>query len=214
MRPIVPVMMMMAAVSAMPAAAREDVVSDLLDCGRLEDPERRLACFDGLAEKYRPEAAARPESADSREPGAQPDEGRAVSGGPREKPAPGPGSEAEPSAPADGRRAGPAGERAAGEAGTSTAPSGEAGAAESVRITSPEDLALPHETRITTFKANRRGDYRFRIEEGLVFERTGGPRFPMDDLTGADITLSKNFLGQWRARVDGRGRELSVRPVQ
>lgn len=184
------------------AAGQDEVVSDLLDCDRFSEPQRRLACFDALVDKYG--SRARPFEETAQEPAAPESEREVVEQAPK--------SPAETGAPG----------KAASEAQAAPAPATTGRTAESVpeqpsrpeRIESPEDFSLPHETRITAFRSNRNGDYRFRITEGFVFERTGGPAIPMDDLTGSKITLSKNFLGQWRAEVEGRGRELSIRHVR
>jgi hypothetical protein len=192
-----------------PVAAEEKVITGLQECRQIVEAQQRLACYDALAEEFHRDTsetaeeagseAARPASRDqsvAAEPAVP--EG-AKSPEKTESPArqagpPAPESEAAPDKPEAGR----------------TASDG----SRPERVTSAEDLSLPHRTRIDSFASNRRGDYRFRIGEGIVFERAGGPGVPTEDLTGAAVTLSKNFLGQWRAEVEGRPRELWVSPVR
>lgn len=189
---------------AAPATAQDAVVLELLACGRIEDAEKRLACFDALAGQY--ESGAAPTPGDQ---GARASQGR-----PADREPPGrAGEEVTTRVPAgpDGTRstAGP------GQPATTQSPAGrEPETAPAREISRVEDLSVPHQTRIEAFAANRRGDYRFRIEEGFLFERAGGPKVQVENLTGATLTLDKNFLGQWRARVDGRARELWIRPVE
>lgn len=190
---------------AAPATAQDAVVLELLACGRIDDAEKRLACFDALAGQY--ESGAAPTTGDQ---GARATEGRPEG---RETPAPRAGEDVTTRVPA-----GPDATRSTtgpGQPATTQTPAGRERETTPAReITRAEDLSVPHQTRIKAFAANRRGDYRFRIEEGFLFERAGGPKLQGEDLAGATLTLDKNFLGQWRARVDGRARELWIRPVK
>lgn len=192
-----------------PVAAEEEVITGLQDCRQIADVQERLACYDALAEKFRRDTG---ETADEAGPEAVPpgssEEGVAA------EPAVPEGEKSPEEAGSPARRTGPAEtepEAAPGEpnAGRS-APDG----SRPERVTSAEDLSLPYRTRIDSFASNRRGDYRFRIGEGIVFERAGGPGVPSADLSGAAVTLSKNFLGQWRAEVEGQPRELWVSPLR
>lgn len=206
-------------------AAEEEVITGLQKCQEIADVEERLACYDALAEEFRGDTgetaeeagseAAPPVSSDqsvAAEPGAPEDEPE------DEKLSREPGSPTgqqsgpEPASPV-GRRSDPEPESGVAP-GEPEARGNASGASRAERVTSAEDLSLPHRTRIDSFASNRRGDYRFRIGEGIVFERAGGPGVPSADLTGARVTLSKNFLGQWRAEVEGQSRELWVSPVR
>lgn len=196
-------------VFAPPAAAQNEVVTGLLECRQIADADRRLACFDALAGEYGPRdggGAGQPD-ADAGEAGSRDER---VAGEPV---APKAGMESpEPSVP-DRESAAETGETGDTSPGSSPG-AGSPGDTEAGHIASAEDLPLPYEGRIKAFASNARGDYRFRIGGGIVFERAGGPGVPGGDLTGAAITLSKNFLGQWRARVEGQPRELWVSPVR
>lgn len=198
----------LALVLATPRAttAQNGPVAALLECRQISDPERRLACFDNLAEEYSPAVGKTPEpeapEASDREPvdDRVADESVVVddADSPERMQAPAPdAADAESESGVD-----------SGDRDSAPAPAGPE------RITTADELSLPHRGRIEAFSANRRGDYRFRISAGIVFERAGGPGVPSSDLTGADVTLSKNFLGQWRARVEGQPRELWIRPVR
>lgn len=188
------------------AAAQNEVVTGLLECRQIADADRRLACFDALAGEYGPRAGG-----EAGQTGADTEES-----GPRDERVAG-----EPVAPKTGMESpepGGSDRESAAESGDtppgSSPGTGSPGDTEAGRIASAEDLPLPYEGRIKAFASNARGDYRFRIGGGIVFERAGGPGVPGGDLTGAAIILSKNFLGQWRARVEGQPRELWVSPVR
>lgn len=207
-----------------PVAAQDEVISRLQECRQIADVQERLACYDALAEKFRRATDESAEKTGSEPASAPGDEGIAA-----ESAAPGdrPKVEKPPREPGSptGQQAGPKPDAPTGKQGrpepasgvASDAPEAEgAGPRESQpeSITSAEDLSLPYRTRIDSFASNRRGDYRFRIGEGIVFERAGGPGVPAADLTGAAVTLSKNFLGQWRADVEGQPRELWISPIR
>jgi len=193
--------------TAPPAAGQpsgNEVFSDLLACDPIEDAEQRLACYDNVLQQYKlrfgviegePEelqAESRGRSVDSR--------GRAS----RSSPA---GSRS--GAGGETRGDETAGRRAGGAGGASGRGAGRRNAA---AATSPAQLDLPHETTITGFNANQQGDYRLRIAEGFVFEKAGGPEFSQDP-SGKTVTLSKNFMGNWRLAVPGESQELWVSPV-
>lgn len=191
-----------------PVAAGEEAVSGLRECREIADSEKRLACYDALAEEFRSGSGNTGEPTDP----------ELDSSGPGDD-----GVAAEPAAPEAGEppqeTVSPTEETGAPQPEAEVAP-GEAKAGDAApsgsrqeRVATPEDLSIPHRGRIESFASNRRGDYRFRISEGIVFERAGGPGIPSADLTGASVTLSRNFLGQWRARVEGQPRELWVSPV-
>ncbi len=188
------------------AAAQNEVVTGLLECRQITEADRRLACFDALAGEYGPRAGgeAGQTDADAGEAGTRDER---VAGEPVT-----PKAGTESPKPGIPDRDSPV---KAGDTSPGSSPgAGSPGDREAARIASAEDLPLPYEGRIKAFASNARGDYRFRIGGGIVFERAGGPGVPGGDLTGAGITLSKNFLGQWRARVEGQPRELWVSPVR
>lgn len=192
-----------------PVAAENEVITGLQECRQITGVQQRLACYDALAEEFRHDTGETADKAESESaaPGSS-DQGIAAEPGvPEEERSPeetgSPARQAEPPEPEP--EAAPGGPAASG-----TAPAG----SRPERVTSAEDLSLPFRTHIDSFASNRRGDYRFRIGEGIVFERAGGPGVPEADLTGAAVTLSKNFLGQWRAEVEGQPRELWVSPIR
>lgn len=192
-----------------PVAAEEEVITGLQECRQIAGVQERLACYDALAEEYRRDTGESAEKADSKAaPPGSSDQGVAAEPAAPEqgKPPEETGSPARQTGPTE-----PESEVASDEPETGgTASDG----SRPERVTSAEDLSLPYRTRIDSFASNRRGDYRFRIDEGIVFERAGGPGVPSADLTGAAVTFSKNFLGQWRAEVEGHPRELWVSPIR
>lgn len=193
-------------VTPLPATAQDAPVAALLDCRQIADPERRLACFDKLADEYQsgPGQTRKPEAAEADGPGAVDERVAGESAAADDAESPEETQDPAPDAAAAGAEAG----MVSGDRDAAPEP------ARPERVVSADDLSLPHRGRIEAFTANRRGDFRFRIVEGIVFERAGGPGVPSSDLTGAEVTLSKNFLGQWRARVEGHSRELWVSPVR
>lgn len=191
------------------AEAQNEVVTGLLECRQIADADRRLACFDALAGEYGPRAGGEAEQTDADAGGIGPRDERITD----EPAAPKAGTESPRAGIPDRDSPAEIGETRPASPGSSPG-AGSPGDRETGRIASAEDLPLPYEGRIKAFASNARGDYRFRIGEGIVFERAGGPGVPSGDLTGAAITLSKNFLGQWRARVEGQPRELWVSPVR
>lgn len=201
--------MLAAVLAGAPAAEAQDEVAEALqECREIPEAGKRLACFDALADQFgsRRKISTEPAEAASGVPDAGDERVAAEPAGPDD-------GEASPKAPA------PEEETATKEAESEVASSGPAdreaapAPSRSKRVTTADDLSLPYEGRIKAFAANARGDYRFRISEGILFKRAGGPGLPSADLTGSAVTLSKNFLGQWRARVEGQPRELWVSPV-
>ncbi|GER01066.1 hypothetical protein JCM17845_16890 [Iodidimonas gelatinilytica] len=81
------------------------------------------------------------------------------------------------------------------------------------RAAEPNDLTLPLETTITDFNSNSIGDFRIRIKEGFVFENTGTSRITDGDFSGKSVTLDKNFLGQWRAKIEGYNQKFNIKPA-
>jgi len=125
-------------------------------------------------------------------------------------------SAAERSAPPEGSTASRSGDSSAGDtrnAGRDGAREGAGSSASSAPPRSVSDLDLPHETRITGYNANARGDFRLRTAEGFIFEDAGGTGFT-EDPTGKTVTLTKNFLGNWRMEVPGEAQLVWIRPVE
>lgn len=196
-------------VFASSATAQNEVVTGLLECRRIAEADKRLACFDALAGEYGSRTGGEAEQADAETDAVVPRDERVA----RDPVAPESGETSPETQFPDRERAPEKAETAHASPETSAAARGH-GETEPGRVASAGDLTLPYEGRIKAFANNARGDYRFRIGEGILFERAGGPSVPSGDLTGAAITLSKNFLGQWRARVEGQPRELWVSPVR
>lgn len=192
-----------------PAAAEDEVITGLQECRQIAGVQERLACYDALAEEFGRDTGESSDKADPEHaPPGSSDEGIAA-----ERAAPEEGKTPEETeSPA--RQAGPP-ERESEVVSDQPDTGGTARDEDRPeQVASAEDLSLPYRTRIDSFASNRRGDYRFRISEGIEFERASGPSVPSADLTGAAVTLSKNFLGQWRAEVEGQPRELWVSPLR
>ncbi len=203
---IFPVILAIMLATPRAATAQNGPVAGLLECRQIDDPARRLSCFDKLADEFGSAVGKtpEPEAPESSEPGSVDERATGESGVADDVESP--DAMQDPAPDATGEESESSVD--SGDRGSASAPAGPK------RVTSAEDLALPHHGRIEAFSGNSRGDFRFRISAGIVFERAGGPGVPSSDLTGAKVTLSKNFLGQWRARVEGQPRELWVSPVR
>jgi len=183
-----------------PAAAQpsgSDVFSDLLACDPLRDPGERLTCYDSVLRQYKIRFGLLEGSPDELEA-----EARSRRTMPRGAVARNP--VAPPRADAVEERE---------EAPAETRPSAPRPTERTRRVASPEEFDLPHETTVTAYNANQRGDFRLRVAEGFVFEKAGGPSFS-EDPSGKTVTLTKNFLGNWRMEVPGESRQIWVRPVE
>lgn len=215
-----------AAMGATPAMAQSntDVLSDFLACDAIDAPADRLTCFETTLKLYKirygllrsdPESLARSDRArPDRSLGA--DRGRRA-GQPGAVPRGEVGSGALP--PLGGRSAARSEDREADD-GDSTAPRGSrvspgdrvTRGREVTRAATVEDLPVPLETEITGYNGDDRGRFKLRIAEGWVFEDAGGPGFS-EDPTGKTITLTKNFLGNWRMQVPGESQQVWVKPA-
>jgi len=122
------------------------------------------------------------------------------------------GAEERPRRRTTASQSSPPRESDSGSAASSGAPRQAASSTSPGPAQHPADLDLPHETRITGYNANARGDFRLRIAEGFIFEDADGPGFS-EDPTGKTVTLTKNFFGNWRIEVPGEGQRVWVKPV-
>lgn len=169
-------------------------LEDFMTCGRIDDAQDRLDCYDTLHERLTP--APPPAKTGAAETGQrQADSAPKAS---REAPRQTVTNRVErtppPSESAPRREQAAPGSRVMREAG-------------------PDDLDLPLETEITRFGMNSSGDFRLKIREGWIFERTGGPP-ARNDMTGKTVTLEKNFMGNWRMTLPDQKRPYWIAPMQ
>ncbi len=175
------------------AGLSRDYLAEYLTCDRFAMPRERLACFEAILKLYKLET------------------GR-LSGTPDDLVAAERATPALP--PGAGAAAGSGMRPSSGSAGVPTAAVVSRGTQVEIRRhATVDDLPLPFETTVTAFNMNRRGDFRFRIAEGWVFERAYGPDVK-ESLLGKKITLKKNLFGNWRAVVEGQTKPIWIRPVQ
>ena len=171
-----------------------DYLAEYLTCDRFAMPRERLACFEAILKLYKLET------------------GR-LSGTPDDLVA---AERATPSLPPGAGAAAGGGEKGVDLRRGMLRPDTTVTRGARLEITRPatvDDLPLPLETTITAFNMNRRGDFRFRIAEGWVFERAYGPDVK-ESLLGKKITLKKNMFGNWRGIIEGETKPIWIRPVR
>lgn len=170
-----------------------DALADFMACGRIDDAQDRLDCFDRVHARLTPAPptaadnapAQENRQADNRDATAQRQGRQAVTNRVERQ---------ETTRDTTQRR-------------EQAAPGGRV-----MRDAGPDDLDLPLETEITRFGMNSSGDYRLQIREGWVFERAGGPP-AQEDMTGRTVTLEKNFMGNWRMKLPDEKRPYWISPL-
>jgi len=209
----------MLAMTVLPALAQSDtdVLSDFLACDAIEAPADRLTCFETTLKLYKIRYGLLRSDPDSL---AREDRNR-----PNRSGLPGAVRRGDVDSgalpPLDGRSAARSDDRGGERAGDAAAPRGGrvspgdrvSRGREVTRAATVEDLPVPLETEIIGYNGDDRGDrFKLRIAEGWVFEDAGGPGFSTDP-TGKTVTLTKNFLGNWRMIVPGESQQVWVKPV-
>lgn len=162
-------------------------------CARLADDAARLRCFDALAGRgavpAAPAAPSRPpEPAASPEPPAQPFGPAPVADPPR------------PPVPAD-----PPTEAV-------RTPDGGPGA-ERLERRGPRRMA-PARAVVASVVRVGRGNLEFRMEDGSVWRQIEARTFPHPRDGRFEVEITQGLLGEYRLRVDGRGRMARVRRVR
>ncbi len=204
-------------ISSARAQSDTDVLSDFLACDAIDAPADRLTCFETTLKLYKIRYGLLRSDPDSL---ARDDQSRSNRGG-----LPGAvrrGDVDSGALPPLGGRSAARSEDRDRAASDSAAPRGDrvspgdrvTRGREVTRAATVEDLPVPLETTITGYNGENRGDrFRLRIAEGWVFEDAGGPGFS-EDPTGKTVTLTKNFLGNWRMKVPGERERVWIKPVR
>lgn len=204
-------------VLAAPAAAQQDdVLFDLMKCDRFTDQAERMACFNSMVDAYKRQIGSEAATEAAPAPAAVP----TPQGWRSVEPAPADVTEAAKAAAAADTAA-PAVEEDLRDLDdealrnrVETFYAATRGPQVPPREPTVDDLPLPFETTVTAFVTNSVGDFKLRIKEGWVFERSGGPDIKTASLKGKSALIQKNFLGQWRLKVEGEPLLIAVRPVE